>query len=145
MDASSKLDHQPRTETHIAVVDGDGPSRSYTRFVLTDAGYRVTELGDGRVVLPLLASQPVDLLLLDAHLPDMDGFALCKQIRHSSDVPLIFLTTRTATEDRVRGLRLGADDYLTKPIEPAELLARVQAVLRRCERAMCPPAFSLTA
>jgi two-component system response regulator ResD len=145
MDASNKLDRQPHDGTHIVVVDGDGPSRAYARFVLTDAGYHVTELDDGTNALPLLARQPVDLLILDAELPDMDGFALCEQVRQLSDVPLVFLTTRDSTEDRVRGLRLGADDYLIKPIEPAELLARVQAVLRRCERAMCPPAFSLTA
>jgi two-component system, OmpR family, response regulator ResD len=144
LELTSRLARQPLNQTHIALVDSDDPSRAYAAFVLTDAGYRVTELDDGTNVLPLLAHQPVDLIILDAELPNMDGFALCEQVRQLSDVPLIFLTTRDSTEDRVRGLRLGADDYQIKPIEPAELLARVQAVLRRCRRAMCPPAFSLT-
>jgi DNA-binding response OmpR family regulator len=145
MDTSSRLERQPLNVTPIVLVDGDSPSRAYASFLLSDAGYHVTELDDGTEVLPLLARQPVDLLILDAELPDMDGFALCEQVRQLSDVALVFLTTRDSTEDRVRGLRLGADDYLIKPIEPAELLARVQAVLRRCRRAMCPSAFSFTA
>jgi len=139
MDMASKLEQQPPHDTHIVVVDGDSPSRAYASFLLSDAGYHVTELDDGTNVLPLLARQPVDLLILDAELPDVDGFALCEQVRQLSDVPLIFLTTRDSTEDRVRGLRLGADDYLIKPIEPAELLARVQAVLRRCQLRHGPP------
>jgi DNA-binding response OmpR family regulator len=140
MDASSKLDRQPHDGTHIVVVDNDDPSRAYAAFVLSDAGYRVTELEDGTEVLPLLTKARIDLLILDAELPGLDGFALCQQIRRTSDVALIFLTTRAATEDRVRGLQLGADDYLIKPIEPAELLVRVQAVLRRCRRQHGPPA-----
>jgi two-component system, OmpR family, response regulator len=96
------------------------------------AGLTVIEAGTGRDALHLAAHQEVDLAVLDVMLPDLDGFEVCQRLRSTGcEIPIIFLTARDATADRVRGLTIGGDDYLTKPFSVEELVARVRAVLRR--------------
>jgi DNA-binding response OmpR family regulator len=124
---------------HILVVDSDGISLQNTVALLERARYQVSEATDGRSALKTVANQTPDLVILEALLPDQEGFEVCRRIRRDSDVPIMFLSNRARSEDRVRGLRFGADDYLSKPYTPAELLARVMAVLRRAERARKPP------
>jgi two-component system OmpR family response regulator len=96
------------------------------------ADYTVTEASTGRQGLAIATDQPIDLAILDVMLPDLDGFEICQQLRSAGhDFPIVFLTARDATEDRVRGLTIGGDDYLTKPFSVEELVARVHAILRR--------------
>jgi DNA-binding response OmpR family regulator len=127
-------DPHARPKPHIVVVDADDGGRALVSGVLTRAGYDVTGLHDGEMLLPLLREHDVDLLILEVELPGMDGFALCQTIRAVSDVLIIFLSAHSEAADRIAGLHLGADDYLAKPIEPSELQARVAAVLRRGKR-----------
>lgn len=116
---------------HVLVVEDDLPTMKLISFLLKDAGYQVSNVYDGANLLPFLEQHRPDLVLLDVELPKANGFDLCRAIRNVSNVPIIFLTGRADLADRVQGLHIGADDYLTKPFEPAELLARVNAVLRR--------------
>src|SRR5919201_1843414 len=95
------------------------------------AGYRVSAAASGVAGLERLGAEPYDALVLDLSLPDMDGLEVCRRLRARSDVPVLMLTARGDPLDRVVGLELGADDYLPKPFEPRELLARIRAVLRR--------------
>lgn len=129
---------------HVLVADGDGTSLQHTVALLEQARYQVSRAGDGRSALRVVANQTPDLVLIEALLPDQEGFEVCRRIRRTSDVPIIFLSTKAQAEDRVLGLKLGADDYLTKPCPPPELLARVGAVLRRAERARQPPTTALS-
>ena len=101
---------------------------------LRRAGYDCTVANDGSTAADLIAEHDFDLALLDIMLPGLDGYELLDYLR-SVQTPVIFLTAKTAVADRVRGLHLGADDYITKPFEPTELVARVEAVLRRCGKA----------
>jgi len=98
---------------------------------LGEAGFRVSVAADGRAGLERLAREPFDALVLDLALPDMDGLEVCRRLRAKSDLPVLMLTARGDAMDRVVGLELGADDYLPKPFEPRELLARLRAILRR--------------
>src|SRR5262245_21392685 len=98
---------------------------------LGEAGFRVTRAADGRSGLDRLTHEPFDALVLDLTLPDMDGLEVCRRVRAKSDTPVLMLTARGDAMDRIVGLELGADDYLPKPFEPRELLARLRAVLRR--------------
>ena len=100
---------------------------------LRTEGYEVTTAQDGMQALDLFSNQPIDLVLLDVMMPRLDGFATCQRIREFSNVPIVILTARGEEQDRVRGLDLGADDYLVKPFSATELLARVRAVLRRAQ------------
>ncbi|MFQ5879460.1 MAG: response regulator transcription factor [Dehalococcoidia bacterium] len=93
----------------------------------------VMAVGGAEAALAALAEESPDIVLMDLMLPDRDGFLLCRQIREASDVPIIILTARDSELDKVRGLELGADDYITKPFSPVEMLARVRAVLRRAQ------------
>ena len=115
----------------ILVVDDE---IRYVRWIsvnLEGAGYRVVSATDGATAIQEAAARPLDLVLLDLGLPVLDGFTVCARIREFSDVPIIILTALADEQDKVRGLDLGADDYLVKPFGPPELLARVRAVLRR--------------
>ena len=98
--------------------------------------WRVLPAADGGEALLLAASQPLDLAILDVMLPDIDGFALCRELRSGSDLPILFLRARSAEEDRLRGYGLGADDYMTKPFSQAELFAKAAALLRRSKGEM---------
>src|SRR5512145_2445721 len=100
---------------------------------LGEAGFRVSIAAAGRAGLERLAREPFDALVLDLMLPDMDGLEVCRQVRGRSDLPVLMLTARGDAMDRVVGLEVGADDYLPKPFEPRELLARLRAILRRRE------------
>src|SRR5687767_15995264 len=98
---------------------------------LGEAGFRTTRAGTGAAAMQLVAAESFDALILDLMLPDADGLDLCRSLRAKSDIPVLMLTARGDPLDRVVGLELGADDYLPKPFEPRELLARLRAILRR--------------
>ncbi len=98
---------------------------------LRTEGYEVVTAQDGVQALDVFSAQPIDLVLLDVMMPRLDGFATCQRLREFSNVPIVILTAKGEEQDRVRGLDLGADDYLVKPFSATELLARVRAVLRR--------------
>jgi len=116
---------------HILIADDDGHIREVVRYALERAGHRVTEAHNGAVALQRFAAEAPDLIVLDILMPEDDGLSVCRQIRGKSKVPIIFLSSRDEELDRVLGLELGADDYVTKPFSPRELTARVAAVLRR--------------
>jgi two-component system, OmpR family, phosphate regulon response regulator OmpR len=115
----------------ILLIDDDRRLAEMVSEYLGEAGFRVVVAGDGRTGLERLTREPYDALVLDLMLPDMDGLAVCRQLREKLDIPVLMLTARGDTMDRVIGLELGADDYLPKPFEPRELLARLRAILRR--------------
>lgn len=116
---------------HLLVVDDDREIRDLLARFLKKHGYRVTTARDGREMRRSLADWGVDLIILDLMLPGEDGLTLCRELRVGSDIPIIMLTAMGEETDRIVGLEMGADDYLPKPFNPRELLARVKAVLRR--------------
>jgi len=118
-------------DERVLIVEDDASIREVTAIGLKNAGYRVTTAGDGREGLMRSKQAPFDLVILDVMLPTLDGFEVCRQIRHESRVPILMLTARSDTLDVVVGLESGADDYVTKPFGRQELLARVETVLRR--------------
>jgi DNA-binding response OmpR family regulator len=122
----------------ILIADDDLHSIKFISYLLEDRGYLVSKAYDGPSVLHMIARRRPDLVLLGVVLPKMNGFEICRQIRRTCDVPLIFLSCRSQVEERVMGLRIGADDYIVKPFEPAELLVRIEAVLRRCRYMSAP-------
>ena len=127
----------------ILVVDDDRKTAAAVRLYLESAGFEVAVAHDGREALAAARGRRPDLMVLDVMLPEVDGLAVCRTLREESDVPVILLTARTTEEDKLVGLDLGADDYVTKPFSPRELVARVKAVLRRAaprERADGEPA-----
>jgi two-component system response regulator MtrA len=115
----------------ILLVEDDESVRKGVTLLLERAGVRVRGVGDGREALDAFAEQRFDLVLLDVMLPSLDGLEVCREIRRTSNVPIIMLTARTDPTDIVVGLELGADDYVTKPFDPKVLVARVRAGLRR--------------
>lgn len=115
----------------ILVVDDEVRYQRLLDANLRTDGYHVVTASNGLEAIEVFSSQPIDLILLDVMMPQMDGFETCERIREYSNVPIIILTAKGDEKDRVRGLDLGADDYLTKPFSATELLARVRAVLRR--------------
>jgi two-component system, OmpR family, response regulator len=127
---SMQAQTRPRA-LHVLVVDDDPPMREAIAEYLSEHEFRVTTVGDGQAMRAVLAGEVVDLLVLDLRLGAEDGMALARQVRDESAIPIIMLTARTEEPDRVMGLELGADDYVTKPFRPRELLARIRAVLRR--------------
>jgi DNA-binding response OmpR family regulator len=118
----------------ILVVDDEPSTLRLTGFVLEQAGYSTRLVPSGARALAEIATQAPDLVVLDVMMPALDGFEVCRKIRLVSSVPIVFLTARGQVQDRVRGLQLGGDDYVLKPFEPEELIARVHAVLRRSRR-----------
>ena len=118
----------------VLVVEDDRRLAEMVSEYLGEAGFSVSVAGDGRTGLARLAAEPYDALVLDLMLPDVDGLEVCRQLRAFSDVPVLMLTARGDAMDRVVGLEIGADDYLPKPFEPRELLARLRAILRRRDR-----------
>jgi two-component system, OmpR family, response regulator len=119
------------TNDQVLVVDDDAEIRDLLSEYLTRNGFRVRAVKDGRDMWGALDQAPVDLIVLDLMLPGDDGLLLCQAIRKQSDTPVIMLTARGEETDRIVGLELGADDYLAKPFNPRELLARIKVVLRR--------------
>jgi len=117
----------------ILIVDDDAPTVKWTSFLLRDEGYEVITADNGRSGLELVERELPDLVILDVMMPQIDGLEVCRRLRQTMDVPIIMLSAKGETADKVTGLKMGADDYLAKPFEPAELLARVRAVLRRTE------------
>jgi two-component system, OmpR family, response regulator len=117
----------------ILVVDDDPGLRSLVGLALERAGFTVVTAPDGQVALMQAVREAPDLIVLDQGLPELDGLEVCRRIRARSDVPVIFLTARDDELDRVLGLELGADDYVTKPFSPRELVARVKAILKRVQ------------
>ena len=129
----------------ILVVDDDPRLVRLVKANLEPEGYQVLAVADGSSALEAVEREDPDLILLDLMLPGMDGYELCQRIREFSDTPVIMLTARGEDADKVRGLRLGADDYITKPFSIGELMARVEAVLRRTrspEEAKAPSSFT---
>lgn len=119
----------------VLVVDDDLAMRKMLRFILTEqGGHAVTEAETPRVAEQMLAEREFDLVTLDVRMPEVDGFELCKRLRRVSNVPVLMISAHGEVESRVRGLQLGADDYLGKPFDPSELLARVTAITRRAAR-----------
>jgi two-component system, OmpR family, response regulator MtrA len=122
----------------VLVVEDDASVREAVTLVLEGAGFDVDATTDGAEALDAFAPSRWDLVLLDVMLPGADGFEVCRSIRARSTVPVVMLTARAETADVVRGLELGADDYVTKPFEPAELTARVRAAVRRSAETVPP-------
>lgn len=124
----------------ILLVDDESNIRELVRFNLQKAGYTVAEAGDGITAINLAKEKP-DLILLDIMLPGMDGLDVCRALkteRETSGIPIIMLTAREEEFDKVVGLEMGADDYITKPFSPRELVARIKAVLRRSQKGQLP-------
>jgi two-component system OmpR family response regulator len=124
--------------SEILVVDDDRHIREVVRFALEQAGHRVREAADGRAALRAIAEREPDLVVLDVLMPEADGLSTCRAIRARSRLPIIFLSSRDEELDRVLGLELGGDDYVSKPFSPRELVARVAAVLRRASAESAP-------
>ncbi|MDD6213697.1 MAG: response regulator transcription factor [Firmicutes bacterium] len=122
----------------ILIVDDEKNIVELVRLYLDKEGYKTICAYSGTEALELFKSQSPNLIILDIMLPEMDGWQVCKEIRKNSEVPIIMLTAKSDTFDKVLGLELGADDYMTKPFEAKELLARVKAVLRRTETQESP-------
>lgn len=120
------------------VVDDDRVLADVVAFTLRREGFEVIRAFDGESALKRWADEQPDLIVLDVNLPKMDGFAVCRQIRQKANTPIILLTVREEEDDIVHGLELGADDYITKPFSPRQLIARAQAVLRRVGKIMTP-------
>ncbi len=115
----------------VLIVDDDAHIRHVVRFALEKAGLVADEAADGNQALASFAAQPPDLVILDIMMPELDGIEVCRRLRATSRVPIVFLSSRDDEVDRIVGLELGGDDYVSKPFSPRELVARVRAVLRR--------------
>jgi two-component system OmpR family response regulator len=122
---------------HILVADDDPHIREVICFALEKAGMKTVSVADGAAALRAIERRPPDLVVLDIGMPEMDGLEVCRQLRRTSDVPVLFLSARDEEIDRVLGLEMGGDDYVTKPFSPRELVARVNVILRRARQA--PP------
>ncbi|MFL4469707.1 response regulator transcription factor [Tateyamaria armeniaca] len=123
------------TQGQLLIVDDDPHIRSVLRIALQQGGYGVSEAGDGAEGLTKARSGRFDLIVLDIGLPEMDGLAVCRSLRATHATPVLFLTARQDEIDRVLGFELGADDYVTKPFSPRELVARIGAILKRARPA----------
>ena len=124
---------ETRTLATVLVADDDGHIREVVRYALEKEGFRVLEAADGRQALEAVEAGRVDLVVLDIIMPEQDGIEVCRRLRARGEMPVVFLTSRDEEIDRVLGLEVGADDYLTKPFSTRELIARVHALLRRIE------------
>jgi two-component system OmpR family response regulator len=115
----------------ILIVDDDPHIRELTRIFLQKDGFEVHEASDGVEALSILDFVKVDLFIIDIMMPKMDGWELCQELRQAYDLPILMLTARGETSQKIKGFQLGSDDYLVKPFEPLELVARVNALLKR--------------
>jgi DNA-binding response OmpR family regulator len=125
------VDAAPFLQPHVLVLDDDAAVRDLLTTYLGENDLRVTAVGSGRALDELLSREVVDCIVLDLRLPGEDGLTIARRLREASMIPILMLTGRADEADRVMGLELGADDYLTKPFSPRELLARLRALLRR--------------
>ena len=116
---------------YILIVDDDAHIREVLRYSLGQAGFSIDEAADGAQALKLAKTTDYDLIVLDILMPEKDGIEVCNELRRTSEVPILFLSSKDEEIDRIIGLELGADDYVTKPFSPRELLARIRAILRR--------------
>jgi two-component system alkaline phosphatase synthesis response regulator PhoP len=128
--------------TRVLVVDDEKNIVELAKLYLTQEGYQVITAADGAVALERCQSERPDLVILDIMLPKIDGWEVCRQLRQSGRIPIIMLTARGDDVDKIVGLELGADDYMVKPFNPRELVARVKAVLRRTEGTPTQPAVT---
>jgi len=128
---ASQAGLSPTAPVHVLAVDDDPSVRQMITDYLGDNDIHVTALGSGRAIDDVMSSDTIDLVILDLKLPGEDGMQIARRLREASGIPIIMLTGRKDEADRVMGLELGADDYLTKPFSPRELLARIRALLRR--------------
>jgi two-component system OmpR family response regulator len=119
------------TMSKVLVVDDDPHIRELVRVFLEKEGLDVYEASDGADALSKLESVKADMVILDVMMPNMDGWELCRRLRQAGDCPLLMLTAKAETSQKIKGFQLGADDYMVKPFEPVELVARVKALLRR--------------
>jgi two-component system OmpR family response regulator len=127
---------------HLLVVDDDREIRHLLTEYLTQAGFRITAVGDGKAMRRAMEANRIDLVILDLMLPGEDGLSLCRDLRtRSNSLPVLVLTARGDEVDRIVGLEMGADDYLAKPFNPRELLARIKTILRRAQA--LPPNLEL--
>ena len=117
--------------TKLLVVDDDPHIRELVKLFLAREGFEVIEASDGIEALRLLEIDQVNMVILDVMMPNMDGWALCKELRETTELPVLMLTAKGETTQKLKGFELGADDYLVKPFEPLELIARVKALLKR--------------
>ncbi|MEI9971287.1 MAG: response regulator transcription factor [Ignavibacteriota bacterium] len=115
----------------VLVVDDDAHIRELVRIFLEREGIDVYEAANGHEALAKLETVRADLVILDIMMPEMDGWELCRRLRQGGDLPLLILTAKGETNDKIKGFQLGTDDYLVKPFEPAEMVARVQALMKR--------------
>jgi len=123
----------------VLVADDDRHIREVVRFALERDGHHVVEAEDGARALDRFAESPADLVVLDIVMPERDGLEVCREIRRTSHVPILFLSSRDEELDRILGLEMGADDYVTKPFSPRELAARVKAMIRRASAPRTEP------
>ncbi|CAG0935844.1 KDP operon transcriptional regulatory protein KdpE [Thermoflexales bacterium] len=126
-------------QTTILIVDDEAPLRDFVRRNLEKRGYRTFSAVDGLEALAAFEREPIDLIILDVMMPNLNGFEVCRRIRQTSIVPIIVLTALGEEQDKITAFDLGADDYLTKPFGVGELLARLKAVLRRSHWESAPP------
>src|ERR1043166_7836815 len=127
----SRLSQETRVPHRILVVDDDSHIREVICVALKKAGMVPLEARDGAEALSRFAAEQPSLIVLDIGMPELDGLDVCRQVRKSSDVPILFLSARDEEIDRVLGLEIGGDDYVTKPFSPRELVARINVILRR--------------
>jgi len=121
------------TQNKVLVVDDDPHIREVISFALEKAEMSVTLANDGKQALSSFEKNPSDIIVLDINMPEMDGLECCRELRKSSDVPILFLSSRDDEIDRILGLEIGGDDYVTKPFSPRELVARVNVILKRTQ------------
>ncbi|MEC0092595.1 response regulator transcription factor [Paenibacillus macquariensis] len=119
------------SKLQVLIVDDEWKMRNLLRIYLTREGFDVKEASNGREALSMVKEHSFDIIILDVMMPDMDGWQVCEEVRETDNVAILMLTARSETKDKVLGLGIGADDYLTKPFEPEELLARVYSLIRR--------------
>jgi two-component system OmpR family response regulator len=117
--------------TKIMVVDDEDHIRELVRLYLDDEGFDIIEKSNGAQALQYAENHPVDLIILDIMMPKMDGWTLCKELREITEIPILMITSKGESEDKIKGFRLGTDDYLVKPFDPVELVLRVKALLKR--------------
>ncbi|MFF3248737.1 response regulator transcription factor [Streptomyces sp. NPDC002870] len=130
---------------HVLIAEDDKKQAEVIRQYLEHAGHTATEVYDGYAAIDEVRRRAPDLLVLDVMLPHLDGLQVCRILRHETDLPVLMLTARSTEEDLLRGLDLGADDYMTKPYSPRELMARIRTLLRRPRRPAAPDLHILRA